>query len=295
MKKIICILGFCAALGLSVTGCGEDAASPGGSKGASSASQAKAASSSGEVEKWNAYVELVNEEGRIDLFKRFDEYVAVFGEEFAKPADTGAYNKFKYIKLEKVNELAEKCLQLSAAKKDRLDEAMNEHAVKLLAFSRPMEEMVKYINSKGYVDDDYARGKELHAAILAAIEPFEDTLDALNDAMAAKDASNMEAALQDAEKKGNKITVAFIKFMDAAEEVDAEFHRQQIPDGPADKKLDVPAYRVPYDKLAALAKELEGYMSDEKLTKKEGLNEHSRKFFIEYVQKTKAAAAEAIE
>lgn len=294
MRNMLFMLGLCLALALSIAGCNEDRASSDGSQGASS--QVKAARTDAEVDKWNVYVALVNEEDTVDVFKRLDHYFAVFGEsEFEKTENTSGYDRFQYIKLEKLNGLADKCLQLSSARKDSLDEAMNDHAAKLLALSRPMEEMAKYYTVKGYVDDDYARGRELHALIVAAIDPYGDTLDALSKAMDAKDASNMQEALQEAEKTGHKITAAFIRFMNVADEVDAEFERQEIPDGPSDRKLDVSAYRVPYDKLAALAKELEGYMSDEKLLKKGGFNEHSRKFFIEYVQNTKAAAATAIE
>jgi len=153
-----------------------------------------------------------------------------------------------------------------------------------------------YYESKGYIDDDFAKGKELHKKLISQIdkvtalaEPFSDSFNEesnkrrLEDMLLYKEQEQM-------------IKYSAINLIIKTENLLTAINEQEIWGGNI-TELDLDTYMPPYNELVEAFDEFNKYISDQEQVTKENIPTKSAYFrsFSDDAIEIKASAAEIIE
>lgn len=287
MRRSLAVL--LALFCLCLAACNEDGA------GQSAAGDEK----STETTKWNTYVDLSND---CDKFVgRMASYFDAFGTD-AEPVVQGEkvavfLNPMQPIEfMKRVPEtLAESAIkEAEKAPQSELDG-------KALAFARNVQsiwgvyrEAHEYYSAKSYADDGLAKGKELHAGMLAAFPELQRTYEDFVVAMAEQNRVNMLRGAKDMRAEGMTITPAALEFLVAAQEASAELERQQLT---VDNiyTLDNAAFKPQYDALVNALSALTAAADDQERVKKEGLDPDRVSGLLSDARHLKGTATSIIE
>lgn len=244
------------------------------------------------VQKSNSYVELYNTLGPDPA----RDYTSNFGNSANFKADTPKWSMQAHSMDDKIKAMDN---ALSFADKEpamkEADAAVKALGPVLKSLMEKMKEAADYYTNKRYVDDDYARGKELHKDIvpdLAALPPLLKNFQAAVQAMEAQRRREQVQTLRD---EGAVTRAAMVQVINASQDMCAELARQGIQSRNL-LDLDLAAYRPVYKTLAEAVDSLEKAVQDEQQLRKEGLpGAQIMQAYLKDAQAVKISAAGILE
>ncbi|WP_052410207.1 YiiG family protein [Paenibacillus durus] len=247
-----------------------------------------------EMEKYNAYVDLNN-----FMTSRMQDVLNDYFEEF------GDGNKPKIEKY-----FSGSLLSISEYDKDTMNRAFDykdkepafdavdtaivqlEPAIKKLA--AVLGEAYDYYDVKGYVDDQFAKGKQLHTQIITAYKAYEKAADVYFDAINDLGNKRTQAELKELRKNDEQIRYSILTFMLDAEALSDVMEQQEIY---ADNilKLDLKPFKEKYNVLITDLQNINKYAADKARIKTEGFREYALENYVDAAKEVKVAATNIIE
>lgn len=157
-----------------------------------------------------------------------------------------------------------------------------------------LDEMKVYYDSKGYVDDDFAKGKQLHTKLINTNLAYEKAANAYFKALQKMDAEQRLVDLQNFKDSDQQIRYNALKFMIDAEATAIEMNEQGINASNV-LELDMKKFKAKYDLMTADLNALVTLSKDQKQIEKEGMNSFSIENYVHSATEAKAAASKIIE
>ncbi len=157
-----------------------------------------------------------------------------------------------------------------------------------------LDEMKVYYDSKGYVDDDFAKGKQLHTKLINTNLAYEKAANAYFKALQKMDAEQRLVDLQNFKDSDQQIRYNALKFMIDAEATAIEMSEQGINASNV-LELDMKKFKVKYDLMTGDLNALVTLSKDQKQIEKEGMNSFSIENYVHSATEAKAAASKIIE
>ncbi|MEI7025545.1 DUF3829 domain-containing protein [Paenibacillus sp. y28] len=178
---------------------------------------------------------------------------------------------------------------------DEADRTLKELYPKWNELMTSIIEADSYYKMKSYVDDDFAKGKELHRSILALraeVKPLTDSFLAQFGTLLAEQRT---AELNDFKSKNLLVTYYALNTIVAAREVEAELNRQGLTYRNV-TDLDTVEFQGKYEVLVESAGQFLAYSKDAERLKQEALdyNVSSMDIFRARVVNLKAAATDIL-
>lgn len=219
------------------------------------------------VQKYNSYVELYNTLGS----EPARDYTSNFGNSANFKADTPKWSMQAHYMDDKIKAMdnALSFADKEPAMKDA-DAAVKALGPVLKPLLEKMKEAAEYYTNKRYVDDDYARGKELHKEIVPDLAALPPLLKNFQAAVLAMETQRKREQVQTLRDEGALTRAAMVEVINASQDLCAELARQGIKSQNL-LDLDLAAYRPVYKALAEAVDSLEKAVQDEKQSRKEGL------------------------
>ena len=219
------------------------------------------------VQKSNSYVELYNTLGSDPA----RDYTSNFGDSASFKADTPKWSMQAHYMDDKIKAMDN---ALSFADKEpamkEADAAVKALGPVLRSLMEKMKEAADYYTNKRYIDDDYARGKELHKEIVPELAALPPLLKNFQAAVLAMEAQRKREQVQTLREEGAVTRAAMVEVINASQDLCAELARQGINSRNL-LDLDLAAYRPVYKALAGAVDSLEKTVQDEQQMRKEGL------------------------
>ncbi|MEK8212095.1 YiiG family protein [Paenibacillus sp. FSL L8-0463] len=263
----------------------------------STVEQAPAGVTSGEskeIDKYNAYVRLNNL-----MTGRFNEVLVHYFEKFGVDAQPVIEKNFSFIMLgvaETEREVVDKANSYTASKPvfanaDPLVVKLTPVINDLLSVQ---DDLKAYYDTRGYVDDDFAKGKLLHTKLISANLAYETVAKQYFTALQKLGNEQRLAELQKLKDSDQQIRYNALKFMIDAEATAIEMDEQGIT---ADNvlQLDMTKFKAKYDIMTADLSALMTISKDKKRIQKEGINSFSIENYVDSATEAKAAASKIIE
>lgn len=281
------------ALALFLAGCSSDGQGA-SEKETRKAAAAKEAEDQARIAKWNAYVNLANEKDR-----EIDSLLGVYEHRIG----TGEYQidkkKFNYAKQTTdpkyfVNNIDQAAEYAAKEPKSPLDQSVTELAPAMKNLWLLLHTADDYYSRKAYIDDDFARGAELHKEVLAAREVYLPLKEKFMTALMIREEEQRASELQAMREAGLLIRVAMLEVVMAAQEVQAELAGQDMTSKSL-PKLNLEALRPSYDALNKAVTELERVSAKEGQVPREGLREESAQMFVGKANDVRAGVRSMIE
>ncbi|MFB9330810.1 YiiG family protein [Paenibacillus aurantiacus] len=157
-----------------------------------------------------------------------------------------------------------------------------------------LDEMKAYYDSRGYVDDDFAKGKQLHAKLVSANIAYETVAKQYFTALQNLGNEQRQAELQKRKDADQQIMYSALKFMIDAEAVSIEMEEQGINAGNV-LQLDMTKFKAKYDMMTEDLNALTTIAKDKKRIQIEGVNSFSIENYVHSATELKAAASKIIE
>lgn len=157
-----------------------------------------------------------------------------------------------------------------------------------------LDEMKVYYDSKGYVDDNFAKGKQLHTKLIDVNLTYEKASKEYFKALQKMDAEQRLADLKNFKDSGQQIRYNALKFMIDAEATAIEMSEQGINASNV-LKLDMKKFKAKYDLMTADLDALVTLSKDQKQIQKEGINSFTIENYVHSATEAKAAASKIIE
>ncbi|MCP1306347.1 DUF3829 domain-containing protein [Paenibacillus tyrfis] len=155
-----------------------------------------------------------------------------------------------------------------------------------------LTEAYDYYDAKDYVDDNFAKGKELHARIRQAAAELYPIKDEFDLAMNNLDTELRKVHLENYKDDKQNIDYTRLKFVVDAEALSAELARQGITAANV-LDLDMNAFKPKYDVLVEDFKILTQQYQD--ISAKNSMDKYKYEKFVEAAKEVKAAASEIVE
>ncbi|MNH94317.1 hypothetical protein D3C73_469340 [compost metagenome] len=157
-----------------------------------------------------------------------------------------------------------------------------------------LDDLKAYYDSKGYVDDGFTKGKQLHTRLVSANLAYETVARQYFTALQKLANEQRLAELQKLKDADQQIRYNALKFMIDAEAVAIEMDEQGITAGNV-LKLDMKKFKAKYDNMTADMNALITIAKDKKRIQKEGINSFSIQNYVGSATEAKAAASKIIE
>lgn len=152
-----------------------------------------------------------------------------------------------------------------------------------------------YYNDKRYVDDAYAKGKELHKRIVPGLEALKPLLRTFSVEIAALEARQKQDSLQDLRAEGLPVRAAMAAVVYVCQDLCAELQRQKVS-GKNMLELDLSAHKAPHAALSVAVDALEKAIQDPGQLRKEGLpGSSAMKAYLDDARAVRTSAAGIIE
>lgn len=247
-----------------------------------------------ELEKYNAYVGLNNV-----MMGRIQEVLIDYFEEVGMEAEPVIEKHFSYtmLSISSYNKSdVEKYLAYADQKPEfaQLDPSVVKLKPVINELISVLSEAHEYYEIKGYVDDKFAKSKELHTKIVNTYKTYETISNEFFDALEVMEEERTKAelkALQDADKM---LRYSTIKTLLDAEEVAKEFETQGIT-AKNILELDLEKFKVKYNVLVEDLKALTEYSQDAARVKNEGFDSYNLESYVEKIKELKVAATNVID
>lgn len=293
MKHLKILILAPLALALFLAGCSNDDQGA-AKKETRKAAAAKEADDKARIDKWNAYVNLANE-----MDRTVDSLLGVYEHRIG----TGDYKvdkkKFDYVKqttdpkyfVKNIDQAAE-----YAAKepKSPLDRSVADLTPAMKSLWLLLHTVDEYYAQKAYIDDDFARGAELHREVLAARAVYLPLKDEFMIALTTQEEEQRASELKAMREEGLLIRVAMLEVVMAAQAVQGELAEQEI-NSKTLPKLNLEALRPSYDALNKGVTELEQAAAKPGQIPKEGIREESARMFVGKANDVRAGVRGMIE
>ncbi|MCB7320407.1 DUF3829 domain-containing protein [Lacrimispora sp. 210928-DFI.3.58] len=266
--------------------------------GTESAEEAEASAleeEAADLELYNLYIDINNimVDRFSDVIASYFKYVD-FQEEFV-PLDEdywclSSVSTF-YTKMDDAKELAEQ-----KKEKDELDEIFLSLYPAMYELATTLDEVEEYTDMKSYLDDDYAKGKELHAVIWKDYAEYETLGNAFLDKLSAVAAERREASMEQLKADGYEATYAINKMIDTAQEIQTAIYEQGIDDT-CILELDIEALQELYDQYVEEVQICLDYLADEDGMYEEGYPINSGYFslFDDAIKESKTTLTELFQ
>lgn len=246
-----------------------------------------------EQDLYNLYIKVNNSilDSVGSSLSRYFNYIE-YQEEFVKPDgyyDCYSISEYDMESLQETDELVAK-----KPEKDELDEAYMALSPVLQELGAVLNEVDAYTEEEAYLEDDYAKGAELHAEIWKNCEAFETQSMAfvavLNEIAADQRAEDMEMM----KEEGYVVTYSFVKLISTAQEIQTAIYEQGIEDDSMMLELDTEALQPLYDQYMEEVDIVLGYLDDTEALGNEGYPTQSAYYmtFKEAVENSKAELEE---
>lgn len=158
------------------------------------------------TEKLNAYIECYNAANSraIQTIERYQSWV--------KDMEKGPTGKEKHVyglyglhehAIAKCKEIVPPAITLQPVE-ENLDKAAQDYLDKLLDLNEKVSEAYKYYDRQNYKDDSFAKGKEMHAPLSAAMKAFLAAEETFSSALDEKNEGALKAQLAEMEAAGQK-------------------------------------------------------------------------------------------
>ncbi|MCI8949775.1 MAG: YiiG family protein [Lachnospiraceae bacterium] len=277
MKRKALLIGCATAAAVIMAGCGgkasdtavtTEAASEGTAGVSEEETVDEAALEELEGDLYNAYIEINN-----DMVDRFDEVIASyfkyvdFQEEFTLLDDDYwclSMTSSFYDQMETANELLSQ-----KQEKDELDQSFLALYPVMKELAETLDEVYDYTDLESYKDDEYAKGKELHAVIWKDYEEYETLGQDFLDKLGAKADQQNTENLEKLKEEGLEATYAFNVLINTAQEIQSAIYDQEIDDSQV-INLDIEALQPLYDQYVENVQTCLDYLADEDAMYKEG-------------------------
>ncbi len=222
-----------------------------------------------EQELYNLYIGLNNDMvGRLSSsLSKYFEYVD-FQEEFTL-LDDGDY--FCY-SLESTLDDLDQADELVARKQEKteVDEAYIALSPVIRELIQALNEVQAYTDEDSFLEDDYAKGKELHAVVWKSCNEYEplgtDFVEKLSTVASAQRADDLEQL----KAEGYEVTYSLVSMISTAQEIQTAIYEQGIEDDSMMLQLDIEALRPLYDQYKEEVQTVLGYLADEEALSNEG-------------------------
>lgn len=246
-----------------------------------------------EQDLYNLYIKVNNSilDSVSSSLSRYFSYVE-YQEEFVKPDgyyDCYSISEYDFESLQEADELVAK-----KPEKDELDEAYMALSPVLQELAAALNEVDAYTEEESYLQDDYAKGAELHAEVWKNCEAFEsgsmEFVAILNGVAAEQRAADMEMM----KEEGYVVTYAFVKLISTAQEIQTAIYEQGIEDDSMMLELDTDALQPLYDQYMEEVEVVLAYLDDTEALGNEGYPTQSAYYmtFKEAVENSKAELEE---
>ena len=248
-----------------------------------------------ELELYNLYVDIYNYMyGRMyDSIDRYFKYVAA-EEEFSLIGDNYSCYSLSDTQLKKVEEAY--TMASSKSNKNALDEAFLAMYPSLSTIFDTLESIYKYSDLKSYLDDDYAKAKEYHAVLWAALAEYETTSMIFAQEVIIENQARTEETLQILEEEGYVVSYNIKMMFICAENIQAELYYQGITDENL-IEMDLEAIQPLYDEYVGYVEEILAYADNSEQLRFEGIPENSGYWstFLRSLKNTKVSLTGIIQ
>jgi len=247
-----------------------------------------------EVEKYNAYVGLNNIiTGSLDnVTNRYFEQLGT--EESPKIGKNFSFTMLSFSSTDKSN--LDKYLAYSDKKPEftEIDPIVVKLKPVLQDLIAVLSEGHEYYDIKGYVDDQFAKSKELHTELLKITDAYEPIRDEFLDAMYIMGEEQTQLTLKELQEEDQMIRYSSLQLILSAEAIDDEMADQDIA---ADNvlNLDLEKYKAKYDVFVENMNKLNEYAKDEARIKKEGIDGYTLEQFVKKVKELKVSATNIVD
>lgn len=251
-----------------------------------------------EQELYNSYIEVNNFMlGRLsDSLERYFYYVDIEQEEFALlDADDDYYDCYSLSEYD--IEEARNAYALADGKRDKtaLDQSYLNLYPSLSAVISTLNEIETYTDMKSYLDDDFQKAKEYHAALMGALAEYVDASDAFMSELDIVAAERQEKAYEQMKAEGYEILYAMNRVIDLAGDIEDELYAQGVWD---ENILDMDLEKIQplYDEFVANVDALLEYDKDEEKLAAEGISKYGWwDSFIRDLKDTKVSLTEVLQ
>lgn len=221
-----------------------------------------------EAKLYNLYIDINNSMvGRYnDVLERYFEYVD-FQEEFTLFKDyysgISMISTF-YDAMDEADELAAR-----KPEKSELDEIYIELSPVMRKLAETLDEVAEYTEEDSFEQDDFARGRELHAVIWENYSEYERLGTEFLNALGAEASGKREEDMEQMQQEGYEATYAIMKMIDTAQQIQTAVYEQGIDDSNM-LELDVDALQPLYDQFMEERQTVLEHMADTDAMYEEG-------------------------
>ncbi|MDT3426397.1 hypothetical protein J2Z22_001923 [Paenibacillus forsythiae] len=247
-----------------------------------------------EIAKFNAYVNLNNV-----MTGRLQDVLNDYFEEFGDGALPKIEKHFSGSLLS-ISSYDEDAINLAFQYTDKepafdsLDSAVIQLEPSIKKLVAVLGEAYDYYDVKGYADDQFAKGKQLHARIIQAHRAYEKTADVFFDGVNDLGQKRMQAELKELLANDEQIRYAILTFMLDAEALSDVMEQQEIyADNILD--LDLKSFQAKYKVLITDLQNINKYAADKARVEKEGLREYALEAYVDAAKDVKVAATNIVE
>ncbi|WP_088833592.1 YiiG family protein [Paenibacillus tyrfis] len=247
-----------------------------------------------EIGKYNAYVQLNNYmTGRLD--QALNRYVDKLGD--GEQPIIEKHFSFTMLSIS-ANDKNNLNKQFGFAEKTPAFPAVDPAVVKLKPVMDDLiavlSEAHDYYETKGYVDDNFAKCKELHPKIIKARDAYYAAADEFLKAMAGMGAERRQQSLKKFQDNDEQVRYNALKFLADAEALSVEMEEQGVT-AKNILDLDMGKFKAKYDVLVEDLKNLTQQSQDDARVQKERLRSDYLKRYVDEAKEVKVAASEIIE
>ncbi|NBI70751.1 DUF3829 domain-containing protein [Clostridiaceae bacterium] len=248
-----------------------------------------------ESELYNTYIDVNNVmvDRFSDVISSYFRYVD-FQEEFVPLQDDywclSNISTF-YEHMDDANELAQQ-----KTDKTSLDNAYLELYPVMRDLAEALDEVYDYTDMKSYLDDDYAKGKELHARIWSDYASYETLADTFINELSVVADQKRDENLERLKEEGYEATYAFTKLITTGQEIQTAIYEQEIDDSQI-TSLNIEALQPLYDQYVEEVQTCLNYLADTNIMEEEGYPTHSAYYssFERNIRESKTALTDLFQ
>lgn len=241
-----------------------------------------------ETKKYNQYVKFYNT-GLNDITKHLNDYFRNAGEAQSLQQGKGYTSGSSYRDWENIK---------SIINEKPVIKEMDDAATQLIPLAEELDGLLdaarKYYKAKDYVDDKYAKGKELHTKILANSEKFKTAYKKFNMAIKNKEFEVRTAEMEQAKKDGNKLVYNRILVFNLMDKIMNELDRQNISASNV-LSTDLSKIKPLYEEFSQAQKTLREIIDDKLSKDKDLANKYAFANYAETTTEFKVAVIDLIE
>lgn len=222
-----------------------------------------------EQELYNLYIGLNNTMvGRLSSsLSKYFEYVD-FQEEFTL---LNGEDYFCY-SLESTLDDMDRADELVARKQEKseVDDAYVALSPVMRELIQALNDVQEYTDEDSFLEDDFAKGRELHAVVWKSCNEYEPLGTAFVEKLSAVASAQRADDLEQMKAEGYVVTYSLVSMISTAQEIQTAIYEQGIEDDSMMLQLDTEALQPLYDRYMEEVETVLGYLNDEEALTNEG-------------------------